>query len=162
MYRAVDQDGTPSSFVEFVHIVSGKTATSPKFTAFVDYLVQAVLLNCSIIYRKWLIEKGFSFRVCVSTLFESTVEAHAESHLKYDSTHYCSPDSDKALPAAAVTLLKHRNPRRLETFLIHDSTSDLLEHLNAIEKTIFWARGSTARTLSYIPVLISYCQKFQK
>lgn len=56
-------DPKPTSFVGLVQIYSDKTATTLKANALIAYPIHAVLLNCSLRHRRYLIDNGYTLVV---------------------------------------------------------------------------------------------------
>lgn len=61
----------------------------------------------------------------LSTRFEATLERGTESQFEQNVARLRLTRSDEGFSEAALTLLKHRNPRELKTSAIDDATFDL-------------------------------------
>lgn len=90
------------------------------------------------------------------TQFGATVDCDAESHFKNQFAHYWFTSSEKFLPNAAVTFLKHSSLWSLKFFLIHDITSDLVSPLHVSGRTFFQDGYSTGEARSCFSMLFSF------
>lgn len=98
VYCSDGYDYTPYFCVVFVQIFSGKNVTSSKIAALVVYIVHAGLLDRSVPYRRWIIQKVLSLMGFPPIQFGAIVQSDAESKFGDNFAHVFSQARMKFIP----------------------------------------------------------------